>query len=787
MEVPHPTTEDLIRSARLLGKVVKGVPQNFQFSPDGSRLYFIGTSDPRTNMSSLYYVDTSSERSTGDWFPVIDAEEMDHGGEMSKEEELRRERQRTVGFGITSYVFHEDSQRFLVPSAGSFYVIDVGNPEVVPVAVEVKGSGTRMDPTWSPNARFIAFVRDSNLFLTAADGSSEVQLTASASKHVTCGVADFIMQEEFDRYTGYWWSPTVSPSSRLGVPAMRILYEEVDSTGVSTYSVPEHDLDGTTDPSPYPRPGGQNTTSRLKLVEIDADTGALLASKTLCHPHREYGFEYLVRAGWFPNGERVWAQFLDRKQQQLQLVSFALSDFTDDVALPLAAPAHEPLGRVLREETSDRWVNVTDLLEFVDDGQLLWCSEATDNGMRHIFRVTPGETLSSGQSVAVTCGDWQVDPEFLTVDPHRQLVYFMANKETPLESHLYVASYAAGADPTEVYRLTQSGSSHTVQVLVSELTDKTLFVTSSSNVHSLPQVNVFSVSYAAAAGPAFKFSEPSVARLAPVAVKPANVSTPFAIRPPELVSFTNKLGLTIHGAVYKPADFDPNKRYPTILYVYGGPHVQLVVNRYESLIVRFAKFFMWNSMGYAVAVFDGVGSYRRGLHFEGHLRNSMGTVEISDQVEGINYLVAQGIVDPARVAITGWSYGGYLSLMAIAQRPDVFKLSIVGAPVTLWEAYDTGYTERYMDTPDNNPEGYRRGSVLSYVAGFPDSENRLMLIHGLKDENVHFYHTGRLIEALIVAQKPYSLCVFPKERHGVRDDSSAVYLELRTLAFLKNL
>jgi len=258
---------------------------------------------------------------------------------------------------------------------------------------------------------------------------------------------------------------------------------------------------------------------------------------------------------------------------------------------------------------------------------------------------------------------------------------------------------------------------------------------------------------------------------------------PFPPTIPELCSFPSLDGkVTLHAAIFRPPNMVPSQAYPLIVHVYGGPHVQLVTQ--SERLMSNPKLQMLARLGFVVGVCDGRGSARRGLQFEGHIRKRMGQVEVPDQVALVNYLAQQGIADPKRVAISGWSYGGYLSLLALAQRPDVFKISVAGAPVTDWLAYDTGYTERYMDTPANNPKGYEMGSVSHYVNGFPDQENRLKIVHGLIDENVHFVHTATLIQSLTDAQKPYRLMVFPSERHGVRNGRSAAYLEYCIARFL---
>lgn len=223
---------------------------------------------------------------------------------------------------------------------------------------------------------------------------------------------------------------------------------------------------------------------------------------------------------------------------------------------------------------------------------------------------------------------------------------------------------------------------------------------------------------------------------------------------------------------------------------------------------------MLAAQGYCVVLIDSRGSQHRGVIFESHLRRRMGTVELNDQVEVLRWLAeTTGYIDLNRVALHGWSYGGYLSLMGLIQYSDVFKvtntiqttevaagdssriaetnvshsqLAIAGAPVTSWNFYDTGYTERYMDLPQNNPHGYMSGSILTYVSKFPDEENRLLIIHGLIDENVHFYHTSQLINALVKIGKPYQLQVYPNERHSLRSLDASKHYETTLLSFLQN-
>ncbi|KAI9342484.1 Alpha/Beta hydrolase protein [Zopfochytrium polystomum] len=255
---------------------------------------------------------------------------------------------------------------------------------------------------------------------------------------------------------------------------------------------------------------------------------------------------------------------------------------------------------------------------------------------------------------------------------------------------------------------------------------------------------------------------------------------------PEIFSFYNSQGVQIYGMVYRPPNFHPGRKYPVLLRVYGGPNVQMITNDYKY--PKFLRVFLALSFGYVVVMIDSQGSYDRGVRFEGAIKGRLGAVELNDQVEGLLYLATRdepsggggggfdvgassglgGFIDPTNVCITGWSYGGYLSLMGLANFPHVFRVAIAGAPVTSWELYDSAYTERYLGLIEENADGYRRGSVLDVIQKFPDHENRLLIVHGSIDENVHFKNTELVVSALIRAAKPHRVQVYPGERHGLR-------------------
>jgi len=254
------------------------------------------------------------------------------------------------------------------------------------------------------------------------------------------------------------------------------------------------------------------------------------------------------------------------------------------------------------------------------------------------------------------------------------------------------------------------------------------------------------------------------------------------LSPPEFFTTPSTDGsVTLQGSVMRPdpAVFGPGP-YATMVSVYGGPDVQTVSNSWTITADLRAQFL--RSQGYLVVKLDNRGSSRRGLPFEACIKHNMGDLEVRDQVEGVRWAVAKGLADPGRVGIYGWSYGGYMSAMALARAADVFCIGISGAPVTSWDGYDTHYTERYMGTPAGNPEGYAQSSVMTHV---DKVEGSLLLVHGLIDENVHFRHTARLINAIISAQKHYELLLFPDERHSPRSLKDRVFMEQRIFSFIQ--
>ena len=536
--------------------------------------------------------------------------------------------------------------------------------------------------------------------------------------------------------------------------------------------------------------------------------------------------EYITRLGWIDNNH-IFVQVIDRRQTAGAILKISIDAFHSESNLE-----NINLGQgitILFEETSSIWLNIVDIHYFLPDGRLIVSSERT--GYRHLYIMSfkanslNGDVFSTSQISInqLTGGSWCIIDSPISVDESKFLVYFTAKKDTVLENHLYVTSYESnileivhepksqvghiiGVDCTfkndakvgsviqadfdfdfKIHRLTNLGFFHKISLNPT----CTRFCSVFSNTATLLTCESFEIGFN---------GEDYTAASTSKVYCPVDSS----VVTPKFSSFVNHDGIEINIMTFYPPNFDPSKKYPTILYVYGGPHVQLVTNENKSS--RYSNLIFGLELGYAVVIVDGRGSCNRGLMFEGWIKHRMGTVELFDQIDALIFMsrgrcigkfetVDQawadlkgqgGWIDTERVVVTGWSYGGYLSLMALCQYPNVFKASIPGAPVTDWLLYDTGYTERYMGLIDENKNGYEKGNVMHYSDGFP-CRDALLLVHGMTDENVHFRHTESLVLDLVKKQIPHRIQPFPGERHGLRGKEASAYFEVLKYSFLQDL
>ncbi len=345
--------------------------------------------------------------------------------------------------------------------------------------------------------------------------------------------------------------------------------------------------------------------------------------------------------------------------------------------------------------------------------------------------------------------------DLVGVDEERGLIYFGATRESPLQRHVYRVPLDGG----EPERLTEAGG---VQGGVLSR-DGEWLATVGSSLERAPCVRVQRTDGSAAT---MLYEQPDI------------TAPSLGLAPPLLRTFRAADGSDLYGALYHPSESSADGPAPLLVAVYGGPHAQTVLDAWGLTVDMRAQYLA--QQGFLVLKLDNRGMAGRGLQFEAHLHRQMGTIEVDDQAAAVQQLADSGDVDPGRVGVYGWSYGGYMTVMSMLRRPDLFRVGVAGAPVSDWDGYDTGYTERYMATPQSNAEGYREASLLTHADKL---QGKLLLVHGGIDENVHFRHTARLITALTSAGKDYDLLLFPQERHMPRDAAGLEYQERKLVEY----
>ena len=680
-----------------------------QVAPDGSRVTFLRGKDRDRNRLDLWEYDIASgqTRLLVDSSVVLPGEEV-----LSDEEKARRERQRIAALsGIVDYQWSPDGKALLFPLGGELYFYDLTKSGRDAVRKLTNGGGFATDPKISPKGGFVSFIRDRNLWAIDLTSGEEVQLTRDGSDTIGNGVAEFVADEEMDRHTGYWWAPDDAA----------IAFARIDETPVPVQKRYEVYPDRTeVVEQRYPAAGDHNVRVQLGVI----------APKTGAKPRWiDLGKDpdiYLARVDW-RDPQRLTFQRQSRDQKKLELIETTLTNGTP---------------RTLVTETSTTWVPLHNDLRFLKDGRFLWSSERS--GFEHLYIASEdGSTLT-----ALTQGEWVVDG-LLAIDETAGLAYVSGTRDGATEAHVYAVPLSGG----EPRRLTQAPGMHAATFA----RNASVFVDSWSSDTTLPQIELFKA---------------DGTKLATLLVNDVSDAThPYAKyraahQPTAYGTLTAADGTTpLHYSLIKPAGFDPKKQYPVVVFVYGGPAAQTVTRAWPGRSDSFFNQYL-AQQGYVVFSLDNRGTPRRGAAFGGALYGKQGTVEVDDQLRGVAWLKSQAFVDPARIGVYGWSNGGYMTLMLLAKHSEAYACGVAGAPVTDWALYDTHYTERYMDLPKANEAGYREASVFTHVDGI--GAGKLLLIHGMADDNVLFTNSTKLMSELQKRGTPFELMTYPGAKHGLR-------------------
>jgi len=684
-------------------------PRSLKISPDGKLATFL-----RGKQTNQFQLDLWARNiASGQEILLVDSATLVSGdGELSDEEKARRERLRIGQLsGIVDYDFSSNGRRLLFTLQGEVYVFDLEDEKGLKRLTE--SASQEIDPQLSPGGTYAAYVRDQNLYIRPLAAAEELSLSSDGKGMVAYGTAEFIAQEEMDRYTGYWFSLDDS----------RIAYTRVDESGVRLEERTEIYADGArTFKQRYPAAGTANAV--VQLFVRDLDSGEV----------REMDLGdnkdiYLARVDWFPDNRHLAVQRQSRDQKTLELIK--VDTLTGE-------------GKVLLTETSDAWVDLHNDLHFLErQDAFIWNSARS--GYDHLYLYSNDgkliRQLTRGEWVVTAAG--RADSSIKAVDEENGFLYFTGTYTTPIERHLYrVTLDGSAADKPE--KITTESGWHSISM------DKqgSAYLDSFSSPDRPPRVSLH---------------KSDGEQLAWISENPLDKTHPYyeylsGHGETEFGTLPAGDGQSMHYSLIKPADFDPARRYPVVVMVYGGPAGQRVTRIWGG------GFEQWLSrQGYLVFSLDNRGTPDRGAAFETPIYLKAATVEVDDQLAGVEFLKGLDFVDASRIGIYGWSYGGYMALMC-AMKTDVFAAAVSGAPVTDWRLYDTHYTEHYMGDPRKVPEAYDAASVLSYTKQL---KTPLLVIHGMADDNVLFTHSTKMFELMQRENVSFEMMTYPGEKHGL--------------------
>lgn len=588
----------------------------------------------------------------------------------------------------------------------------------------VSGSQELADVKISPDGKYVSFVRDHNVWIVGVADGKERAITKGGTEQVRRGELDWVYPEELDLTTAYWWSPDSSS----------IAYLEMEESKVTQFSLLDFEsVTGEAELQRYPVPGGKNPVVKVYVVALKSGVPRLM----------DTGSEtdvYIPRVNWLPDSKRLAIQRLNRPQTQLDL---------------LLTDAGTGKSSILLTEKDQYWINVSDDLRFLKSGdRFVWSSERS--GYRHLYLYD----MTGKQLNEITTGEWEIT-SVNAVDEANGTVYFTATEKSPLERQLYKAKL----DGSGFARVSREDGTHTAEFSPNAST----FIDTFSSVQVPPRRDVFR-----ADGTGLTTLEKAdVSELAR-----------YHLSPVEFLTVKSHDGVLLNCSMIKPPNFDPAKRYPVLVYTYGGPHAQVVLNAWPRSGPA-----LWHQMmaqkGYVIFALDNRGSAGRGHLFEEPIHYRFGAQELSDQRDGVAWLKLQSYVDPDRIGIWGWSYGGHMTLHAMFEAGNTFKAGFAGGPVTDWHYYDTIYTERYIGLLPLREEDYQESSPIKNAERL---RGKLLIAHGTGDDNVHYSNTLALINDLIENGKYVEVMSFPGRGHGVSDvPAQRVLWERVTKFFLDNL
>lgn len=631
--------------------------------------------------------------------------------------------------GIQSYSFSSDEKMILIANntapiyrhsfTADYFLYNIETKELNKVLEQVQ------EPAFSPDGKKIAYAEGNNLFIYDIASQSNTQITSDGDKNsIINGITDWVYEEEFAFVRAFDWSKD----------SKKIAFIRFDESQVPEFSMSifKKDLYPKIETFKYPKAGEKNSLVTLHLYDLDTKS-------TKKVDLRQYNDFYIPRIKWTNDANVLSAQVLNRHQNNLDLL------FID---------GNTGAEKIVLNEKDKAYVDITDNLTFLKDNSFIWTSEK--DGFNHIYLYDKTGKLKN----QVTKGNWEVTN------------YYGFNEKTKT---VFYQSVENGSINRAIYKINLNGKDKV------KLTQNTGANSATFSPNFLYFINSFST---ASQPTTYTLNESKTGKQVQVIENNEALASKLkSYELPQKEFFVLKTGKgnELNAWIMKPKDFDASKKYPVFMIQYSGPGSQQVVNQWGSSNEYW--FMMLTQQGYIVACVDGRGTGFKGADFKKITQNQLGKYEVEDQIDAAKVIGNYPFVDKSRIGIWGWSYGGFMSSNCILKGNDVFKMAIAVAPVTNWRFYDSVYTERYMQTPQENPSGYDDNSPINFVDKL---KGKFLLIHGSADDNVHVQNSMQMMEALIQANKQFDSQIYPDKNHGISGGKTRIQLYNKMTTFIHN-
>ncbi|MBK7887074.1 MAG: S9 family peptidase [Bacteroidetes bacterium] len=631
----------------------------------------------------------------------------------------------------SDYTFSNDASKILLkvkPEAiyrhstrEEYYVFERSSKKLK----RITQNGKSMYGTFSPDGKQLAYVRDNNLYLYNLLSDKEIPVTVDGKKNqIINGATDWVYEEEFSMDIAFSWSPD----------GKKIAFYRFDESNVKEFNLTFYgELYPKEERYKYPKAGEEN--SKVEIVVYDIASG----KKTEVFS-TDNTWEYIPRMKWTKDPDVLSIQRTNRHQNILELAFYSVSSNTLQV--------------IVKEENKS-FIEITDDLTFLNDGKrFVWTS--TRNGFNHIYLYGfDGKVVKQ-----VTDGNFDVT-KYYGFDEKTQSFFFQSAEKSPLERHLYAVNMKGKKS-----LLSPSTGTHTIEFTAG--------------------LNYYVDTYSSFGKPytcSLNDNKGQFLRVLEENTETKKNLSGYRMGKIDTLSFRTDDGIQLYGWIIYPTDFNPAKKYPVLMHVYGGPGVQTVTDDWDG------PNYLWHQLlaqrGYIIVSFDNRGTPGRGLEFANCIYKDMGNLEVQDQLSAFNFMKKKPFVDGDRIGVWGWSFGGYMTSLLLTKGAGAFKMGIAVAPVTTWRYYDSIYTERYLQTPQENPKGYDDNSPINFAKNL---KGKFLLVHGSTDDNVHMQNTMDFTTALVKANKQFDLFIYPNKNHGIGGGTTRLNLYTKMTNFvLENL